>query len=96
MLVEMVDNSILTVALPTIGRDLHVGATGLQWIVGAYSLTFGGLLLIGGTLGDTLGRRRMLLVGTGRLRPELAARPRAPSPTGSWSPSAPSAAPSPR
>lgn len=63
MLVEMVDNSILTVALPTIGRDLGVGPTGLQWIVGAYSLTFGGLLLIGGTLGDTLGRRRMLLWG---------------------------------
>ncbi|MDN5743626.1 MAG: MFS transporter [Nocardioidaceae bacterium] len=63
MLVEMVDNSILTVALPTIGRDLVVGPTGLQWIVGAYSLTFGGLLMIGGTLGDMLGRRRMLLVG---------------------------------
>ncbi|WZH52189.1 MAG: MFS transporter [Nocardioides alkalitolerans] len=63
MLVEMVDNSILTVALPTIGRDLAVGPTGLQWIVGAYALTFGGLLLIGGTLGDLLGRRRMLLVG---------------------------------
>jgi MFS family permease len=63
MLVEMVDNSVLTVALPTIGRDLDVGAIGLQWIVGAYSLAFGGLLLIGGTLGDTLGRRRMLLWG---------------------------------
>jgi len=63
MLVEMVDNSVLTVALPTIGRDLVVGPTGLQWIVGAYSLTFGGLLLIGGTLGDKLGRRRMLLTG---------------------------------
>lgn len=63
MLVEMVDNSILSVALPTIGRDLEVGPTGLQWIVGAYSLTFGGLLLIGGTLGDKLGRRRMLLWG---------------------------------
>src|SRR6478735_1502640 len=59
----MVDNSVLTVALPTIGRDLNVGATGLQWIVGAYSLTFGGLLLIGGTLGDKFGRRRMLLWG---------------------------------
>ncbi|WP_340538798.1 MFS transporter [Nocardioides sp. GXZ039] len=63
MLVEMVDNSILTVALPTIGRDLAVGPTGLQWIVGAYSLTFGGLLMIGGTLGDTLGRRWVLLWG---------------------------------
>lgn len=63
MLVEMVDNSILTVALPTIGRDLDVGPTGLQWIIGAYSLTFGGLLLVGGTLGDTIGRRRTLLWG---------------------------------
>jgi MFS family permease len=63
MLVEMVDNSVLSVALPTIGRDLAVGPTGLQWIVGAYSLTFGGLLMVGGTLGDKLGRRRMLLVG---------------------------------
>lgn len=63
MLVEMVDNSILTVALPTIGADLGVGPTGLQWIVGAYSLTFGGLLMIGGTLGDLLGRRRVLLWG---------------------------------
>lgn len=63
MLVEMVDNSILNVALPTIGRDLAVGPTGLQWIVGAYSLTFGGLLLIGGTLGDKLGRRRVLMWG---------------------------------
>lgn len=63
MLVEMVDNSVLSVALPTIGRDLAVGPTGLQWIVGAYSLTFGGLLMVGGTLGDKLGRRRMLLAG---------------------------------
>lgn len=63
MLVEMVDNTVLNVALPTIGRDLRVGATGLQWIVGAYSLTFGGLLMIGGTLGDRLGRRRVLMWG---------------------------------
>ncbi|MBZ5734473.1 MFS transporter [Nocardioides sp. TRM66260-LWL] len=63
MLVEMIDNSVLNVALPTIGADLGLGATGLQWVVGAYSLTFGGLLLIGGTLGDVLGRRRVLLAG---------------------------------
>ena len=43
--VEMVDNTLLTIALPTIGRDLGSGTTGLQWITGAYSLTFGGLLL---------------------------------------------------
>ncbi len=63
MLVEMVDNSILNVALPTIGRDLHASPTDLQWIVGAYSLTFGGLLMVGGTIGDKLGRRRTLLTG---------------------------------
>lgn len=63
MLVEMVDNSVLNVALPTIGRDLGAGPTDLQWIVSAYSLTFGGLLMIGGTLGDKLGRRRVLLWG---------------------------------
>lgn len=63
MLVEMLDNSILNVALPTIGRDLHASATNLQWFVGAYSLTFGGLLMVGGTLGDKFGRRRTLLFG---------------------------------
>lgn len=63
MLVEMVDNSVLNVALPTIGRDLDAGPTDLQWIVSAYSLTFGGLLLVGGTLGDKFGRRRVLLWG---------------------------------
>lgn len=63
MLVEMVDNSVLNVALPTIGRDLDAGPTGLQWMVSAYSLTFGGLLMVGGTLGDRLGRRRALLWG---------------------------------
>jgi MFS family permease len=63
ILVEMIDNQVLTVALPTIARDLEVGTTGLQWIAAAYSLTFGGLLLVGGTLGDKLGQRRMLLWG---------------------------------
>lgn len=63
MLVEMVDNSILNVALPTVGRDLGASPTDLQWIVGAYSLTFGGLLMVGGTLGDKIGRRRTLLTG---------------------------------
>src|ERR1700712_5156770 len=61
--VEMVDNTLLTIALPTIGRDLGSGTTGLQWVTGAYSLTFGGLLLTAGSVGDRLGRRRVLLVG---------------------------------
>lgn len=61
--VEMVDNTVLTIALPTIGRDLGAGTTDLQWVTGAYSLTFGGLLLTAGSLADRLGRRRVLLWG---------------------------------
>ncbi|WP_030344660.1 MFS transporter [Streptomyces californicus] len=61
--VEMVDNTLLSIALPTIGRDLGGGTTALQWVTGAYSLTFGGLLLTAGSLADRLGRRRVLLVG---------------------------------
>src|SRR6478735_920990 len=61
--VEMVDNTLLSIALPTIGRDLGSATTALQWVTGAYSLTFGGLLLTAGSLADRLGRRRVLLVG---------------------------------
>jgi EmrB/QacA subfamily drug resistance transporter len=63
--VEMVDNTLLSIALPTIGRDLGSGTTALQWVTGAYSLTFGGLLLTAGSMADRLGRRRVLLVGLG-------------------------------
>lgn len=61
--VEMVDNTLLSIALPTIGRDLGSGTTALQWVTGAYSLTFGGLLLTAGSMADRIGRRRVLLVG---------------------------------
>ncbi|HEY7042987.1 MAG TPA: MFS transporter [Nocardioidaceae bacterium] len=61
--VEMVDNTLLTIALPTIGRDLGSGTTALQWITGAYSLTFGGLLLTAGSTADRLGRKRVLQAG---------------------------------
>src|ERR1700761_31376 len=61
--VEMVDNTLLSIALPTIGRNLGSGTTGLQWVTGAYSLTFGGLLLTAGSIADRFGRRRVLLVG---------------------------------
>ncbi|WP_395728040.1 MFS transporter [Nakamurella sp.] len=61
--VEMVDNTLLTIALPTIGRDLQGSTTSLQWITGAYSLTFGGLLLTAGSVADRFGRRRVLLIG---------------------------------
>ncbi len=74
--VEMVDNTLLTIALPTIGRDLGSGTTALQWVTGAYSLTFGGLLLTAGSVADRLGRRRVLLVGLAAFG---AAQPRASS-----------------
>jgi EmrB/QacA subfamily drug resistance transporter len=63
--VEMVDNTLLSIALPTIGRDLGSSTTDLQWVTGAYALTFGGLLLTAGSMADRLGRRRVLLVGLG-------------------------------
>lgn len=63
--VEMVDNTLLSIALPTIGRDLGSGTTGLQWVTGAYSLTFGGLLLTAGSIADRWGRRRVLSIGLG-------------------------------
>ncbi|MFW0785261.1 MFS transporter [Gordonia sp. CPCC 206044] len=61
--VEMVDNTLLSIALPTIGRDLGGGTTALQWVTGAYSLTFGGLLLTAGSIADRFGRRRVLMIG---------------------------------
>lgn len=62
-LFEMLDNSILTVALPTIGRDLHASTTALQWVTGAYAVVFGGLMLVFGALADRFGRRRTMFVG---------------------------------
>lgn len=62
-LFEMLDNSVLNVALPTIGRDLHASTTGLQWVTGVYSVVFGGLMLLFGAIADRIGRRRVMLVG---------------------------------
>lgn len=62
-LFEMLDNSILNVALPTIGRDLHASTTGLQWVTGAYTVMFGGLMLLFGAVADRFGRRRLMLIG---------------------------------
>jgi EmrB/QacA subfamily drug resistance transporter len=61
----VLDVSIVNVALPAIQRSLHFRAVDLQWVVTAYSLTFGGLLLLGGRLADLFGRRRIFLVGLG-------------------------------
>jgi EmrB/QacA subfamily drug resistance transporter len=59
----IIDLTIVNVALPTIGRDLHFSESNLQWVVTAYGLTFGGFLLLGGRAADLLGRRRILMLG---------------------------------
>jgi EmrB/QacA subfamily drug resistance transporter len=59
------DATAVTVALPSIGRDLHSSLSGLQWTVTAYTLTLAALILLGGSLGDRYGRRRVFLVGVG-------------------------------
>ena len=59
----ILDASIVFVALPSIAGDLGFSDQGLQWVVSAYALTFGGLLLLGGRAADLLGRRRVFMVG---------------------------------
>jgi EmrB/QacA subfamily drug resistance transporter len=61
----VLDVSIVNVALPSIQKDLNFSPENLQWVISAYGLTFGGLLLLGGRSGDILGRRRMFMVGLG-------------------------------
>jgi EmrB/QacA subfamily drug resistance transporter len=59
----VLDATIVNVALPSIQKDLHLSEGNLQWIVNAYTLVFGGFLLLGGRAGDLLGRKRLFLVG---------------------------------
>jgi EmrB/QacA subfamily drug resistance transporter len=59
----VIDASITNVALPTIGADLKITQADLSWVINAYTLTFGGFLLLGGRLADLVGRRRMYIVG---------------------------------
>jgi len=60
---DVLDASILNIALPSIKRDLGFSQEGLQWIVNGYILTYGGFLLLGGRVADLLGRRRILVTG---------------------------------
>src|SRR5205823_7843506 len=62
-LMVVLDFSIVNVALPSIQRQLAFSATGLEWVVTAYAITFGGLLILGGRVGDLFGRRRLFLAG---------------------------------
>jgi EmrB/QacA subfamily drug resistance transporter len=59
----MLDNTVVNVALPSIRSDLGIGISELEWVVNAYALTFGVLLLSGGKLADLLGRRRIFIIG---------------------------------
>src|SRR5256886_11896606 len=59
----MLDNTVVNVALPSIRGDLGISISELEWVVNAYALTFGVLLLSGGKLADLLGRRRMFIAG---------------------------------
>ncbi|GAA3864073.1 DHA2 family efflux MFS transporter permease subunit [Saccharothrix violaceirubra] len=64
-LMVVVDQTVVSVALPAIRDDLGFTATGLAWVVNAYVLPFGGLLLLSGRMGDLLGRRRVFVAGVG-------------------------------
>ena len=59
----ILDATIVNVALPSIQKDLNLSEGSLQWIVNAYTLVFGGFLLLGGRAGDLLGRKRLFLIG---------------------------------
>ncbi len=65
LFLSFLDNTIVSVALADIQTRLHAGVTALQWIVGGYALTFAGLMLMFGTLGDLFGRRRIMAIGVG-------------------------------
>jgi EmrB/QacA subfamily drug resistance transporter len=61
--VAFLDSTVVNVALPVLGRELHAGIAGLQWAVDGYLLTLTSLLLLGGSLGDALGRRKTFVAG---------------------------------
>jgi EmrB/QacA subfamily drug resistance transporter len=62
-LMIILDMTVVNIALPSIARGLHFSAPSLSWVLNAYTLTFGGLLLLGGRAGDLLGRRRVFMAG---------------------------------
>jgi len=61
--IAFLDGTVVNVALPSIGRDFHVGLASLQWTITGYTLTLSALLLLGGALGDRYGRRRLFVIG---------------------------------
>ncbi len=63
LFLAVMSTTVVSVALPTIGRDLHAGATGLEWIVDAYVIVYASLLAVGGVLGDRYGRTGLFMLG---------------------------------
>jgi len=63
LLIVGLDNTIVNVALPSIGRELHTEVSGLQWTVDAYTLVLASLLMLSGSMADRLGRRRVFETG---------------------------------
>src|SRR6476660_2985003 len=63
LLIVGLDNTIVNVALPSVGRELHTTVSGLQWTVDAYTLVLASLLMLSGSMGDRLGRRRVFETG---------------------------------
>ena len=81
-LMIVLDISVIIAALPKIQSSLHFSPTGLSWVQSAYTLTFGGLLLLGARAGDILGRRRMLVAGVALFT--LASLAGGLAPSGGW------------
>ena len=71
-LMIILDATVVNIALPHIQTGLHFSSTSLSWVMNGYTLTFGGLLLLGGRAGDILGRRRMFIAGRHHLHGGLA------------------------
>src|ERR1700722_13445347 len=63
LLLTFLDNTVVSVGLADVQSSLHAGITSLQWVVNGYALTFAAFMLAGGTLGDLLGRKKVMLAG---------------------------------
>src|ERR1700727_3464877 len=65
LFLTFLDNTVVSVALGSVQTDLHAGVSALQWVVGAYALTFAGAMLAFGMVSDEFGRKRVMLIGAG-------------------------------
>ena len=84
-LMVVLDVTIVNIALPSAQRDLGFSDDARQWVITAYALAFGSLLLLGGRIGDLFGRKWTFIAGLRRLRARLGARRRRPELRACWS-----------